>query len=54
MVRNFIYYAEISSILLFYALRRINEYENIIIKFQQIVLYTDERLKAVDNDGAVI
>ena len=40
-----------SSISLFYALRRINHYENLIVQFQQIVEYSTERMKQVDSSG---
>ena len=39
------------SVLLFYALRRINNYENLIIQFQQVVQYTRERIKTIDASG---
>jgi|TARA_B100000073_G_C23736371_1_gene572314 hypothetical protein len=39
------------SVLLFYSLRRINNYENLIIQFQQIVEYTNERVKTIDASG---
>ena len=41
----------ILGLLLFYSLRRINNYENLIIQFQQMVEYTKERLKVIDNSG---
>ena len=41
----------ILGLLLFYSLRRINNYENLIIQFQQVVEYTQERLKVIDNSG---
>jgi biopolymer transport protein ExbB/TolQ len=47
----FLLISVVSSTLLFYALRRINEYENIITQFQQIVEYSNERVKSVDNTG---
>ena len=40
-----------SSIALFYALRRINQYENIILQFQQIVEFSTEKMKQVDSEG---
>ena len=39
------------SITLFYALRRINQYENIIIQFQQIVEFASQKMKQVDSSG---
>tara|TARA_A100001011_G_C14169519_1_gene781837 strand:- start:563 stop:850 length:288 start_codon:yes stop_codon:yes gene_type:complete len=41
----------ISSILLYYALKRINQYENIILQFQQIVSFATEKMKLVDEKG---
>ena len=41
----------VSSTLLFYSLRRINQYENLIIQFQQIIQYSTERMKTVDSTG---
>ena len=41
----------ISSVLLFYALKRINQYENIILQFQQIVSFATEKMKLVDEKG---
>ena len=39
------------SITLFYALRRINQYENILIDFQNIIKFASEKLKIVDSKG---
>ena len=36
---------------LFYALRRINQYENILIDFQNIIKFASEKLKVVDSKG---
>ena len=36
---------------LFYALRRINQYENLLIEFQKIVSFSTERMKLVDENG---
>ena len=41
----------ISSVLLFFALRRINQYENLITQFQQIVSFSTEKMKEVDSKG---
>ena len=38
-------------IILFYALRRINQYENILIDFQNIIKFASEKLKVVDSKG---
>ena len=39
------------STLLFYSLKRINQYEEFIIQFQQIIQFSTERMKQVDNAG---
>ena len=41
----------VSSTLLFYSLRRINQYENLITQFQQIITFSSERMKQVDSLG---
>jgi len=41
----------VSSALLFYSLRRINQYENLIIEFQQIITFSTEKMKQVDSSG---
>ena len=40
-----------TSTLLFYSLRRINQYENLIIQFQQIIKFSTEKMKQVDSAG---
>jgi len=40
-----------STTALFYALRRINQYENFITQFQQIISFSTEKMKAVDYRG---
>ena len=40
-----------STTALFYALRRINQYENFITQFQQIISFSTEKMKAVDSRG---
>ena len=39
------------SVVVFYALRRINQYENILIDFQNIIKFASEKLKVVDSKG---
>tara|TARA_Y100000593_G_scaffold90770_1_gene177948 strand:+ start:72 stop:344 length:273 start_codon:yes stop_codon:yes gene_type:complete len=39
-------------VLLFYSFRRINQYEDIIENVSNIIEYTDERLKVIDNKGS--
>ena len=41
----------VSSTLLFYSLRRINQYENLITQFQQIISFSTEKMKQVDTRG---
>ena len=41
----------VSSTLLFYSLRRINQYENLIEQFQQIIEFATEKMKTVDAKG---
>ena len=40
-----------SSITLYYAMKRINQYENIITQIQQIITFAGERMKVVDESG---
>ena len=40
-----------SSTALFYALRRINQYENLIEQFQDIISFSTEKMKQVDTSG---
>jgi hypothetical protein len=46
-----IIYSIIISCLIVAALKRINQYENFIIKFQQIIEYSTERMKSIDVLG---
>ena len=39
------------SVTLFYALRRINQYENILIDFQNIIKFSSEKMKVIDSKG---
>ena len=41
----------VTSVLLFYSLRRVTQYEDLIIQFQQIITYATERMKLVDSEG---
>ena len=41
----------VTSVLLFYSLRRVTQYEDLIIQFQQIISYATERMKLVDSNG---
>ena len=40
-----------SSTLLFFSLRRINQYEDLILQFQQIISFSTEKMKQVDAKG---
>ena len=46
-----ILYSIFISYLVLASLRRINQFESVIIKLQQIIEYSTERLKIVDADG---
>ena len=41
----------VSSTLLFYSLRRINQYEELLTQFQQIITFSSEKMKQVDAVG---
>jgi len=41
----------VSTALVYYSLKRINEYENFIIQFQQIIKFSSEKMKLVDQSG---
>ena len=41
----------VSSTLLYFSLRRINQYEDLILQFQQIVNFATEKMKIVDSRG---
>ena len=41
----------ILSILLFYALKRISNYESFILQLSQIIEFTNTKLKEIDNAG---
>ena len=47
----FILISIISSTLLYFSLRRINQYEDLITQFQQIITFSTEKMKAVDTKG---
>ena len=40
-----------SFTLLFYSLKRINQYEELITQFQQIISFSTEKMKTVDVNG---
>ena len=41
----------VSSTILYFSLRRINQYENLIIQIQQIITFATEKMKQVDTRG---
>tara|TARA_B100000287_G_C20114617_1_gene575794 strand:+ start:107 stop:382 length:276 start_codon:yes stop_codon:yes gene_type:complete len=41
----------VSSMLLFYSLKRINQYEDLITQFQQIITFSTNKMKQVDSAG---
>ena len=41
----------VTSTLLFYSLRRINQYEDLITQFQQIIKFSTDKMKLVDSKG---
>ena len=41
----------VSSILLFYSLRRITQYEELILQIQQVITFSTEKMKQVDISG---
>ena len=40
-----------SSIVVYFSLRRINQYEELIIQFQQIISFASKKMKQVDDKG---
>ena len=47
----FLLVSVVSSTLLYFSLRRINQYEDLIIQFQQIIEFSTEKMKQVDESG---
>ena len=47
----FILISIVSSTLLYFSLRRINQYEDLISQFQQIITFSTDKMKAVDAGG---
>ena len=47
----FILISIISSVLLFYALRRITQYEELLLQIQDIIEHSDNQLKIIDSKG---
>ena len=44
--------AVISSVIVFYSLRRITQYEQLLINVSSIINYSNERLKTIDSKGS--
>ena len=40
-----------SSTVVYFSLKRINQYEDLISQFQQIITFSTEKMKAVDSRG---
>ena len=40
-----------SSVALYYALRRINQYENMLVEIEQIIKFSSTKMKQVDGSG---
>ena len=47
----FILISVVTSTLLFFSLKRINQYEDLIAQFQQIITFSTDKMKAVDTRG---
>ena len=41
----------VSTTIVYFSLRRINQYENLIEQFQQIIEFSTEKMKVVDASG---
>tara|TARA_A100001201_G_scaffold18931_1_gene21270 strand:+ start:181 stop:450 length:270 start_codon:yes stop_codon:yes gene_type:complete len=41
----------VSSVLLYYSLKRITQYEEFILQIQQIIKFSTEKMKLVDSKG---
>ena len=41
----------VTSTLLFFSLKRINQYENLIVEFQTIIEFAESKMKQVDDSG---
>ena len=47
----FLLVSVVSSTLLYFSLRRINQYEELIVQFQQIIEFSTQKMKQVDVKG---
>jgi len=41
----------VSTILVYFSLRRINQYENLLVQFQSIIEFSTTKMKQVDSEG---
>ena len=41
----------VSSTLVYFSLKRINGYENLIVEFQKIIEFATKRMKDIDSEG---
>ena len=41
----------VTTALVYFSLRRINQYEDLITQFQQIITFSTDKMKLVDNKG---
>ena len=41
----------VSTTIVYFSLRRINQYEDLLVQFQQIVEFATEKMKQVDSKG---
>ena len=41
----------VTSVITYYTLRRINQYEDLILQFQQIIEFATQKMKTVDSNG---
>jgi len=41
----------VTSILVYFSLKRINQYEDLITQFQQIIIFSTDKMKLVDEKG---
>ena len=47
----FVLISIISSSLLYFSLRRINQYEELLVQFQQIIEFSNNKMKQIDDKG---
>jgi len=47
----FFFISVFTSVLVFYSLRRITQYEELILQIQQVIKFSTEKMKLVDSKG---